>query len=219
VYPAHYEPSLPVAHLPTELLACRSDQNEQIGILRSPTQGLRYVERWMGPRLSGKKLITITLRNYGFMPARNSNLEAWAAFAHRLDSARYLPVFVLDTELTLDPLPSALTGFEVFREASWNVWLRMALYESSYLNLGVNTGPLFMCVLNAKTRVLIFKMITPEAPQATEEFLVKLGYRIGGQLPFATPFQRLIWEDDTLETIEREFSRMVDQIEKTASDS
>ena len=76
-----------------------------------------------------------------------------------------------------------------------------------------------MCVLNAKTKVLIFKMITPEAPQATEEFLVRLGYRIGGQLPFASPHQRLVWEDDTLEVIEREFSRMVDQIPLTASDS
>lgn len=213
VYPSDYEPGLPVAHLPVELLQSPPCQDEEIGILRSPLQAMRYIERWMAPRLSGRKLVTITLRNYAFMPARNSNTEAWIAFARRLDSTKYLPLFVLDTERTLDPLPDIFSGFEVLREASWNVWLRMALYESSHVNLGVNNGPLFTCALNARTRLLIFKIITPSVPQTTEELMSKLGFEIGGQLPFATPFQRLIWEDDTLGTIEREFYRLATEIE------
>ena len=90
----------------------------------------------------------------------------------------------------------------------------MALYESSYLNLGVNNGPMFLCMLNARTRLLIFKILTPSVPQTTEELMSKLGYEIGGQLPFATQFQRLVWQDDTLETIEREFYALVAKIEK-----
>lgn len=215
VYPSDYEPGLPVAHLPVELLQSPPRQGEEIGILRSPLQAMRYIERWMAPRLSGRKLVTITLRNYAFMPARNSNTEAWVAFARRLDSTKYLPLFVLDTERTLDPLPDIFSGFEVLREASWNVWLRMALYESSHVNLGVNSGPLFTCALNARTRLLIFKIITPSVPQTTEELMSKLGFEIGEQLPFATPFQRLIWEDDTVETIEREFVKLMHQIEES----
>jgi hypothetical protein len=215
VYPVHYEPTLPVAHLPVELLAIPPGENDEIGILRSHTQELRFIERWMGSRLSGRKLITITIRDYSFMPARNSNLDAWTKFARRLDSTKYLPVFILDTERTLDPLPSAITGLEVFREASWNVWLRMALYESSHLNLGVNNGPLFMCAHNSRTRFLIFKIVTPSVPQTTEELISKLGFKIGSQIPFATPFQRLVWEDDTLETIEREFVKLMRQIEES----
>ena len=139
VYPAYYEPSLPVAHWHSELLTETSDGGEEIGVLRSCPQGLRYVKRWLASRLAGQRLVTITVRDYSFMPARNSNLEAWAAFASPLDAAQYLPVFVLDTERTLEPLPP-LTSFEIFREASWNVGLRMALYESSYVNLGVITA-------------------------------------------------------------------------------
>ncbi len=214
VYPSDYEPSLPVAHLPVELLQNAPRQDEEIGILRSPLQAMRYMERWMAPRLSGRKLITITLRNYAYMPARNSDTDAWIAFARRLDSTKYLPLFVLDTERTLDPLPDIFSDFEVLREASWNVWLRMALYESSYVNLGVNNGPLFACALNARTRLLIFKIITASVPQTTEEMMSKLGFKIGCQLPFTTPFQRLIWEDDTLETIEREFVKLVHRIEE-----
>jgi hypothetical protein len=216
IYPAHYEPGLPVSHWHSELLMDNHADSEGIGTLRSSIQGLRYVERWLAPRLKGRKLITITIRDYDFMSARNSNLEAWTTFARRLDTSRYLPVFVLDTERTLDSPPSPLAGCEIFREVSWNVGLRMALYESSYINLGVNNGPLFLCVLNARTRLLMFKIVTPEVPQTTSELISKLGYQIGGQVPFATPYQRWVWEDDTIEVIEREFSQIVKLIELAA---
>ena len=217
VYPAHYEPGLPVAHWPSELLTETCAPGEEIGALRSSPQGLRYVERWLASRLAGRRLVTITIRDYNFMPARNSNLEAWASFASRLDATRYLPVFVLDTERTLDPLPAPLAGFEVFREASWNVGLRMALYESSHVNLGVNNGPMFMCMLNARVRILIFKVLTPTVPQTTEELMATLGFKIGEQVHFATPFQRLVWEDDRLKTIEREFVTLARRIEESGT--
>ena len=74
--------------------------------------------------------------------------------------------------------------------------------------------PIFMCVLNARTRILIFKILTPSVPQTTEEMMSKFGFEIGGQLPFAGQFQKLVWEDDDLETLEREFHTMVAKIEK-----
>lgn len=215
VYPSHYEPSLPVAHWPSELLKEASDDEGEIGVLRSSAQGLRYIERWLTSRLQGRRLVTITIRDYDFMPARNSNLETWTSFARGLDSERYLPVFVLDTERTLDPPPKILAGFEVFREASWNVGLRMALYELSYVNLGVNNGPMFMCLLNARVRVLIFKILTAAVPQTSEDLMVALGFTIREQVRFATPFQRLVWEDDQLQTIEREFAELVKKIESS----
>ena len=93
----------------------------------------------------------------------------------------------------------------------------MALYESSYLNLGVNNGPLIFAAMNDRVRLLIFKMITPSVPQTTEEFMRQLGFQIGAQLPFATPFQRFVWEDDRLEVIEREFKAMMARIEGAAN--
>ncbi len=216
IYPEHYEPALPVSHHPSELLMLQPREQVEIGVLRSSVQGLRYVERWMAPRRHGRRVISVTLRDYAFMTARNSNIGAWTAFARHLNPAKYLPVFVLDTERTLDQVPAELRGFEVFREASWNVGLRMALYESSYLNLGVNNGPLFLAAMNDRTRLLIFKMITPSVPQTTEEFVRQEGFQIGGQLPFATPFQRLVWQDDVPEVIDREFEAMVAHIEGPA---
>ena len=45
--------------------------------------------------------------------------------------------------------------------------------------------------------------------------MTTLGFKIGGQMPFATPFQRLVWEDDTLQVIEHEFIKLVHQIEES----
>ena len=213
VYPPSYEPALPVGHHPADILEASRAGETGLAVLRSSTQAQRFVEQWAGPRLGGRRLVTITVRDYAFMVARNSNLDAWATFARRLDPARYRTVFVLDTERTLDPLPPALDPDDVFREASWNVQLRLALYERSFLNLGVNNGPFLMAALGPRSRLLVFKMITPSVPQTTEEFMRKLGFEVGGQLPFAGPFQRLVWEDDRLDVIEREFAAMVDRIE------
>jgi hypothetical protein len=213
VYPDYYEPSLPVAHHPADVLAAARSGMGPLGVLRGPPQAFKYIERWLQPRLRGRHLITITLRQYPFMTARNSNVFAWADFARSLDPAKYFPVFLLDTEHTLDLPPAVIADCELFPEASWNVWLRMALYERAYLNLGVNGGPLFMAALNELVRVLIFKIVTPGVPQADAQFLRQLGFEIGGQLPFASQFQKLVWSDDTLETITKEFASMVAIIE------
>ncbi|HMH53256.1 MAG TPA: hypothetical protein VK548_23670 [Candidatus Acidoferrum sp.] len=213
VYPRDYEPLLAVGHHPSEVLEAARAGESELAVLHSPVQAQRFVDRWLAARLDGRRLVTITLRDYPFMPARNSDAEAWAAFARRLDRARYLPVFVLDLERTLDGAPPALHGFELMPEASVNVALRLALYERAFLNLGVNNGPILMAALAPRTRLLIFKMITASVPQTTEAFLEQLGFEVGGQLPFANPFQRLVWQDDRLEVIEREFAAMVSRIE------
>jgi hypothetical protein len=216
VYPRHYEPSLPVGQHPSELLDAGRAGETGLAVLKSPVQARRFVEQWLAPRLQGRRLVTITLRDYRFMTARNSDVGVWGEFAGRL-APRYLPVLVLDTERALDPLPPALLGLEAFREASWSVPLRLALYERAFLNLGVNNGPLLMGALSASVRLLVFKMITPSVPQTTEEFMARLGFEVGGQLPFAGPFQRLVWEDDRLDVIEREFTAMVARIEAASA--
>jgi hypothetical protein len=216
IYPANYEPALPVGHHPSELLDAARAGETGLAVLSSPIQARRFVDRWLGPRLHGRRLVTITVRDYAFMAARNSNLEAWTDFARRLDPETYLPVFVLDTERTLDLRPALLDGLEVFPEASWSVPLRLALYERAVLNLGVNNGPLLMAALAARPRILVFKMLTPTVPQTTAEFMRRLGFEVGGQLPFAGPFQRLVWDDDRPEVIEREFHAMIARLESTS---
>jgi hypothetical protein len=218
VYPAGYEPALPASAGSNDALAAWRS-GFPLATLEAPPESRRQVERWLQSHAEGRRCITITLRSYGYMPDRNSNEAAWVAFARRLDPAKYLCVFVLDTHRTLDPTPPALAEFVILREASWNIGLRLALYEAAYLNLSVNNGPMLLCWLGARPRYVTFKMVTPSVPQATEDFIRSRGFEIGRSLPFAAPGQKLVWEDDTLAVIEREFNAMVEHLEAMAGES
>ncbi|MBI4694018.1 MAG: hypothetical protein HY749_08350 [Gammaproteobacteria bacterium] len=213
VFPRPYELGLPTAHHPGECLKAAAARNADVTVLRAGVQALRYVDQWIAAHAAGRRLVVVTLRDYHYNAARNSNLDAWTTFATGLDPARWLPVFVPDTERCLEEVAATIGGFPVFREACWNVGLRMALYERAYLNVGVNNGPLGLCWLNGATRYITFKMIEPSVAQTTREYLEWCGYEIGASLPCAGPAQKWVWEDDTAAVIGREFAHMVERIE------
>ena len=184
--------------------------------LRATNENLRNVDRWAASHCGGRRIVTITLRSYAYMPARNSNMSAWIAFARSLDPARFMPVFVPDLEQTLNGRMEELQGHTVLREAAWNLGLRMALYERAYISMGVNTGPMGLCWLNARTHYATLKMAPAGVPQTTPAFYRELGFEPGRSLPFATPTQELVWEDDTMAAIQRAFTRIAARIDSGA---
>jgi hypothetical protein len=214
VFPADYEPALPVFPSSRPCLEAARAGEQPIATLRATADRLRNVAAWLAARgLADRRLVTITLRSYNYMPIRNSDLDAWVAFARGLDRQRYAVVFVPDTNQTIEGIPALLREFPLLPEAAWNVGLRMALYQQAYVNLGVNNGPMGLCWLNAATRYATLKMATPGVPQTTLEYFETLGFEAGQSLPFATPFQKLVWEHDTREAIERVFADLVATIE------
>jgi hypothetical protein len=214
IFPAGYEPTLPTYPSSRPCLEAARRGEGPIAVLRSTAERVRNVERWLVAReMTGYRVVTVTLRGYNYMPARNSNIAAWTSFARGLDRQRYRVVFVPDTEETMTGIAPALHDFPLLPEAAWNVGLRMALYQRAFLNMGVNTGPMGLCWLNATTRYATLKMATPDVPQTTLAYFRELGFEPGGSLPFATPLQRLIWEDDSRDVIERVFGELVVRIE------
>jgi hypothetical protein len=213
VFPSGYEPALPRYPGSAEALRVAREEGAELRVLRAGAPALREMSEWLESRGCDGKVVTITLRSYDYMPGRNSNLAAWAAFARSLDRSRYAPVFVPDTAQCFRGIPAELRDFPVCAEAAVNLGLRMALYERAYLNLGVNNGPMGLCWLGAQTRSITFKMLTDAAPQTTPEYMRHLGFEIGGQLPNAPFWQKWVWENDDLPVIEREFAAMVDLLE------
>ncbi len=213
VFPGGYEPAMPRFASSRPCLEAARRERADIAVLGATASGLSQADSWLARHDGGRPAIVITLRGYGYMPMRNSNLKAWIAFAEKLDKKRFLPVFVPDTSQPAEDL-SALARFPVCAEAAESVDLRMALYERAYLNLGVNNGPMGLCWLNARTRYLTFKILTETAPQTTKAAMQHLGFEIGKSLPFATPYQRWVWEDDDLDVIEREFAAMAARIDR-----
>jgi hypothetical protein len=218
VAPKDYELSLPVFPGPQACLEAARAGDADVACLRAAPEDLRIVTAWARRNCGGRRIVSITLRRYGYMPARNSSVPAWIAFARGLDSSRYSPVFVPDTNDTVEGLPATLREFTVFPEAAWNIGLRMALYEHAFLNLGVNSGPMGLAWLNARVRYAMLKIEIPHVPQSSLEFIQSFGYEPGKSLPFATPLQEWLWEDDTEENIVRAFQRLTQKIEAAEVD-
>jgi hypothetical protein len=213
VFPARYEPSFPCYPGPQEPLRVAREEGARIAVLRATATDLRAVDAWLAAYRVGPRLVTITLRSYDYAPARNSNIAAWAGFAHSLDPARFSVVFVPDTAQCIGGLPTELRDFVVFGEAAMVVGLRMALYQRAFLNLGVNTGPMGLCWLNDQTRYLTFKILTGAVANTTPEYMEFLGFETGKSLPCAAPWQKWVWENDDLAVIEREFAAIVALLE------
>lgn len=179
----------------------------------------RHVSDWIKTNAGNRKVITITLRECSYEQDRNSNLKEWSAFARNLDPAVYFPVIIRDTESALGPLPPELNGLTIFAEVPWNVELRAALYELSYLNMSASNGPAYLFIFNHLTRYLLFNMIVSSCDVTSEKHFDYIGIKAGSQLKHATPFQRLIWEDDKIEVLQREFKDMCDKIESFSEEN
>ncbi|MBS0245071.1 MAG: hypothetical protein JSR61_00510 [Proteobacteria bacterium] len=220
VYPADYEPMLPVYPGPADAFAAARQGDKTIGALRATQGRLDEVERWMAATVGSRRMVVITMRQYNYMNGRNSDVQAWMAFARALDPALYVPVFIPDTGETITRSSEVLREFLTLPEAAWNVGLRMALYERAFVNLGVNTGPMGLCWLNAHTHYATFKMAVPDVPQTSLDYFRELGFVPGESLPFARPTQELVWHDDTFEELTRTFQRLAARLsepEGTAS--
>ncbi|MBF0269656.1 MAG: hypothetical protein HQL44_13815 [Alphaproteobacteria bacterium] len=180
---------------------------------RAASQGHAYVGQWIASRLKGRKPVTITLRQSQKTPERNSDIAAWAGFARSLDLSRYLPIIVPDTDAALAPPLPELAGFAFFTEAAFNLGLRMALYEASYLNLLTTGGPIQLCQYNDLCRYLYFKPIVSSSRESDLASQIERCYYPGQSPPHATRFQRWVWDDDRLEVIQPAFEDMCAAIE------
>lgn len=184
--------------------------------IQATPEARRHVSDWIQKNADGRKVITVTLREASFRPDRNSDLGAWGAFIRSLDRDVYFAVVVRDIETANQPLPPELNGAKPFSDAIWNVELRAAICELSYLNMFVNTGPGELCIMNRQTRYLLFKM-RPWFPsdEAFQHSFRGKGIEPGSQFVTATPFQRVVWEDDTIEVISEAFRDMCERIERS----
>lgn len=208
VYPAGYTPAAPVTESFQwcDVLAARC-RGVSTPTWRAPADASETVERWISARAGGRRVVTISLREASYHQEQNSNIEAWGAFARGLDPARYLPVFVRDTEKARLPPPPALAPFATFPDASLDVRTRAALYAQSHLCLNSSTGPQVLLWLNPACRSMVFGLLNPANQRMAPMPLRSMGLEIGAQMFGAGINHRLVWEPDTLEVIEREFAK------------
>lgn len=215
-FPEHYS----VKHPPAEAyqwaylvaaLAC----GERLPAWQPPAAADAFVDQWLTPRVRGRKVITITLREAKYHEQHNSNLDAWSDFARSLDPNVYCPVFLRDTERALDGVPDQLQGFSLFQEPSFNVALRAALYLKSHLNMMSASGPMYLAWLHPRCATLVFKWPSFADFRASPMPLRALGFEPGHAPTFLSPVQRIVWQDDDGETIKKAFLEMEEALARS----
>jgi len=122
---------------------------------------------------------TVTLRRQASESYRNSNNEAWLAFAREIGA-------LVISDFDDDPL---------------DLHARMALYAGARLNLGVACGPLMLCSL---TDYPVLMLAWGKGSQHL--VLQKYGIPHGGRAPWCQNYQWALWDDDDLESIRRAFN-------------
>ena len=171
----------------------------------APKQALNYIHQWQKLNAIVYPMVVITLRQYGYDVARNSNIEEWVKFAHWVKEIGFTPVFVPDTDACYLP-NNLLNDFIVFNEACWNMGLRMALNELAFVNLFYYNGTAAICRLNKKVRTIAFYPILEKSIHADSATINHMGLTEGQRrYNFAQPYQFLSWKRDNFENIREEF--------------
>ena len=178
--------------------------------LRASAQGLKYVRSWRKENNLTGNIVTITIRNYKYDTTRNSNIDEWVKFAHLIKSAGYVPVFVPDTDSCFEN-DKRVDGLIVFREPCWNLGLRIALYEESYLNFFKSSGTASLAQLNMKVRYICMSMAVAGSLQATEDIWKIRGIEVGQRkFSFSKDYQICSWSEDQLNNICAEFYAFIE---------
>jgi tetratricopeptide (TPR) repeat protein len=219
IFPEAYSVHQPVGDFLWSGVTAAAACGEPIPHVRPSPQATDFIRTWLGNRTDGKRPVAITLRESSHGAVRNSNIEDWIGFARTLDTETYCPIFVRDTERFGEPPLDDLKDFVICEAASLHIDLRVALYEQSWLNLVIPNGPGVLGMLSGSIRFIMFKMLTEEFANTSTGHVQSLGFKIGGQVPHATPFQRLVWEPDDSDVIQREFVAMADRIDANDGDN
>lgn len=212
VFPEGYAVSKPRAEFLISGVTTAAVLGETIPSLRASDYAKDFAGRWLEEHSDGKRPVVITLREAQHASVRNSNVDAWIKFARHLKADGYFPVFVRDTQMAVQKIPPAFTGLTICEFAPIDIDLRLALYELAYLNLFVPNGPGQLCWFDRNVRFLMFKLIVEDVEATSSVYHTSMGFELGGQFSFATRYQRLVWEPDDLDVIQREFDAMVERI-------
>ena len=210
VYPYLYDGVNLRAPGAPDLMYKKLDRPNLVEGLRALPQGLRYVREWLQVNRIQTPVVTITIRSSPFDKPRNSDIEAWSKFASYLLVSGYHAVVIPDTDNAFGK-ESALEGASIFRDCSWNMGLRAAIYETAFLNFFVPNGCGALAVFNPSCSYIYMNMLPVGSIVTTEEAYKAVGHKIGDDYKFATEQQRLCWKPDTFENIKFEFDRFVSE--------
>jgi hypothetical protein len=215
VLPIGYDPDLPYLRVEydwslTERILARG---ERLPCFEAPEIYRRLMQDWLKQRSGDRRTITVTLRRNFEDISRNSQIDTWLAFARGLDPSRYTVIFVDDTQGVFVRDPASESEFAYCDLASVNLACRLALYELAFLNFLTTNGPIGLCSHSERTRYIVTNLGAGSGLNAAAALKTLVGVDSGQDFPWAGPFQHLVWEAETVETVRKAFDRVVGELE------
>ena len=150
------------------------------------------------PRSPGA--VTLTLREAGHWPSRNSRVDEWARFAAYLMDQGEQIVVVRDTSKASEPFGNLVTD----PMASTDLRTRMALYESAKCNIFIANGPCGLAEFSTVPWLIFVKPEkdgAPYTPNTARFWKLKQGIEIGEQFPWSHDKQRLVWKANSCDNL------------------
>ena len=120
---------------------------------------------------------TVTLRDQVKAPGRNGNADVWRKFAEEIGAV----------------------VIEEYRHKQIHLHDRFALYAGSKMNFGVCNGPITAASL---TEYPVRQFVNTESARNN---MMRWRIMPGQDYPWMLPHQKLVWVDDTLDNLRREF--------------
>lgn len=120
------------------------ERGETAPRLAADARACHRVKDWL-QMIGNRSPVVITLRECDYSTHRNSDLQAWLAFARDLEEAGERVIFVRDTAKASE----SIKNFQTFPLASFEVRIRLALYEQAKMNFFVSNGPMMLAAFSA----------------------------------------------------------------------
>jgi hypothetical protein len=187
-------------------------ETKLIAYLKAPNYAKEFLNYYLdfNKIINTKGIVTLTLRNSSYTEVRNSDIESWKKFYQWLEKHNYFPIFINDIE-DLKFQKKLLHGFNFIELATYNLHIRLALYEAAIINCGTSCGPT-LCLNFSENPYLLFKTYVDYNCSASLESFEKINGFKFTQWPFAKKNQKLVWDtSDGIDLIINEFNKYVSE--------
>ena len=189
-------------------------EKADLSIIKAPFRASKLVSKYLEIIAKKKKVISVTLRDYGFHDDRNTDKSEWSKFLANLDLDKYHPVIIQDTYNCTSPLPVALRSYDEFSLAAVDFTIRTALYEQSFINMSVSNGATFSVNYMKNCNSITFMKVDKNNPAITPETFEKAGVSPNKHIPFRdNNNQWLFWGEANADNIEKAFIALAGEID------
>jgi hypothetical protein len=205
IYPEDYTIEHPVARYGITN-AIEGMRRNDLARFEAPQWARDQIAKWIKPNT-----VTITLRETHYAVDRNTDPAIWLAAANRLRDAGHNVVLIRDTEYAFG---DGLDGHQTFHPASYDMALRLALYEAATINCFPANGPWTLGLFAKRVDMLAFGLCREGPHNLTPVHWQSRGMPVGSQFPHTHGRVKIVWEPESADLIVSEVNKRLERGKK-----